>query len=818
MGIFEGLSRFFLRYFSPYSSHFYQGLEYLPGLQKEVQCDFQTSGIPRIRAENEEDLFYIQGYLHAKERFWQMESMRCFFRGELAGLFGILPLKPPEISHHLSGFTTLDLDRFVRTFGIWQAAQKGKALLSETFLPPIQAYIHGINTYLEQLEESPHLAPLELRFLQRTPDPWTIEDCCAVEKMMTFQLNYTWKSVLALFLVESKIGYRASYLQYHPPETPTEATHTLGEKLVENLLFLEEQTRQFMGIEGSPQGSNSWAISGKHSKTGKPLLANDPHLSLLLPATWYAVEMEAPTFFVSGVGIPGCPGVVVGRNRTLAWGITNAMADDSDLYFEEIHENGKYYRQDSSWKSLEIREEKIPVRKQESQFFKVRSTERGPLLSDALTTLPPSSLGISFQWPMHQASAQVENFYWMAKSQTKEDLLNAVQTFVGPAQNLVYADREGNIGFQGIGKIPIRATKTRGLKIQHGASALAWKGFIPFAELPALQNPPSGFIVMANHRVVDEQYPYYFSHFFEPSYRAQQIWKRLQEKELWDLESMESLFLDVHCLHAKRFVSRHLKAIEAMLRTPLEKQAFECLNQWDFQFTQDSPATSLFNVWYIETLKLVLEPKLGSQVYRCYVEILHQATTPFEEILEGKTPLLSEKEVPYRLYEAWTKALAFLEKNYGSAWEGWSWGKLHQIALQHPFGKIPGFGASLNLGPVPYEGGSMTVNNGSYSLALPFRQLLGASCRMVASLATEKELGVILPGGQSGHFNSPYYGDQLALWREGKLAYPDHRPFQGKKRFCPAVEEPEFYLSGEPQERIPKNFGESAELLKGSSV
>lgn len=770
------LSHWFCRHFSPFHPSLYSGREILAGLSAEVHCSFNEKGIPSLTASNEEDLFFVQGYLHARERLWLMELSRATFRGELASLLGEMKVAPPAVSHQLQSYTTVHLDRFIRTFGLYESAKKAPALLSPLFLTKLDAYLAGVNMHIQHVQKHPHLAPLELRLLKRKILPWSREDACGIEKLFAFQLNYSWRSLLALHLIEAKLGQKQEelhfrYPHHHPPLTQTKA--------ISDFLLLEESLRNFTALSGKSLGSNAWVLSGKKTASGKPLLANDPHLSLQIPSNWYFISLKAPHFQVTGASVPGSPGVLIGHNEHLAWGFTNAMADDADLYEEELNAEGTHYRQGEEWKPLRCREEVIRIRNRPSKTVTIRATERGPLMSDCFSH---TDLTLSFQWTMHQTSRHIESFYQMARAKNKEALLEAVKDFVAPAQNLMYADIQGNIGYHYLGKIPIRPGD-RDLSIQKGSTATPWKGYIPFHELPALENPESGILVTANQKIEDERYPYYISHFYEPAFRANRIYTRLQESNAWSLDQMSSVFLDVHCLQAEAFLEKHLPSLLA--NTTLQSQAIQYLKEWDFRLTTESVGASLFNVWYMKALKLFLEPLLGTPLFYFYIEILHQASTPFEAILSGTTSFASPEEVRQKLQESFQQALEELQQNIGPHLEQWKWGKLHVLPLEHLFGTNPLLGPSLNIGPIPGEGGSMTVNNGTFSLAKPYTQLLGASCRFFADLSNLKRSGFSLPGGQSGHWNSPHYRDQLDDWILGKYSTTETSG-QKQKKFLPA--------------------------------
>ncbi|MEK7487161.1 MAG: penicillin acylase family protein [Planctomycetota bacterium] len=757
------LSYWFCRYFSPYHASLYSGQETLAGLSAEVQCSFNEKGIPTLMASNEEDLFFVQGYLHARERLWLMELSRATFRGELAELLGEIPLEPPAVSHQLQSYTTVDLDRFIRTFGLYESGKKAPPLLSETFCSKLDAYLLGVNTHIQQIQKNPHLAPLEIRLLKRKVKPWTREDSCCIEKLFAFQLNYSWRSLLVLHLIEAHLGTKQDELKFrypahHPPLTQT--------KSVADFLRLEESIRNFTSLAGKSLGSNAWVLSGKKTASGKPLLANDPHLSLQIPAVWYFVSLKAPHFQGTGASIPGTPGILIGHNEHLAWGFTNAMADDADLYEEELNSEKTHYRQGEEWRPLTFREEILEIRDQEPRKVIIRSTERGPLISDCFSH---TDLPLSFRWTMHDTSTHIENFYHAVRAKNKEELLDAVKKFVAPAQNLIYADIQGNIGYHYLGKIPIRPGD-RDLRIQKGSESSQWKGYIPFQELPSLENPDSGILVTANQKIEDEHYPYYISHFYEPAFRANRIYSRLQEHNDWTPEQIERVFLDVHCLQAEQFLQRHLACLSRS--TDFEEQAIRYLKEWDFKMTAESIGASLFNVWYLKALKLFLEPLLGTTLFGFYVEILHQAVTPFETILSGTTLFASQEEVRLKLQESFKQSLQELQKMLGPEIDQWKWGKIHRLPLEHLFGSNPLLGPRLNIGPIPGAGGSMTVNNGTFSLAKPFTQLLGASCRFLADLSQLDHSGFSLPGGQSGHWNSPHYQDQLSDWILGKLTTP----------------------------------------------
>src|SRR6266581_558552 len=563
----------------------------LQGLHELVEVITDRYGVPHIYAQNEDDLFFAQGYVHAYERLWQMELNRRISSGRLSEIFGEL---------------ALETDRFARRLGMHRAADNAARQLPEHSKRILDAYAQGVNAYIERNQNK---LPVEFTFLRFKPEPWRIEDSIQWSKMMGWNLGGNWETEVIRARIVAKLGteraakLEAGYDPNHPLIIPPGVEYQ-GINL--GMLEQYEQLKQLSGF-GMIGASNNWVVDGTMSTTGLPILCNDPHLGQAAPSIWYECHLVAGDIDVIGASFPGTAGVVIGHNQYIAWGITNAVSDVQDLYIEKFNpENPHQYEYQGKWEEAQIIREEIKVRGSKTPLIEeVRITRHGPILTKLPHANTDNSANAGQNGAQAEAAALPLALRWTGLEQCKiisaldkldratnwEEFKEALRDWDVPPQNLIYADNEGNIGYVMAGAIPIRAKGQNLLPSPGWTGEYEWTGFIPFDELPQTYNPEQHFIVTANNRVVDDDYPYYITNEWLNGYRAQRIRDLLTSKGKLAPEDMAKIQGDQYALPAVEIVPHMLKI---QSNVALEKAALNILRTWKYVLAPDSAAAAIY--------------------------------------------------------------------------------------------------------------------------------------------------------------------------------------------------------------------------------
>src|SRR6266852_622309 len=479
-----------------------KGELHLQGLHESVEVITDRYGVPHIYAQNEDDLFFAQGFVHAQERLWQMEFNRRLGSGGLAEIFGEIPL---------------EIDRFTRRLGLHRASVAAVEHLSEHSKRIMNAYAQGVNAFIEGNLNN---LPLEFTLLRFKPAPWRIEDSIQWSKMMGWNLAGNWETEVIRARIVAKLGaeraakLEAGYDPSHPLIIPPGVEYQ-GINL--GMLEQYEQLKQLSGF-GMMGASNNWVVDGTMTTTGMPILCNDPHLGQAAPSIWYECHLVAGDIDVIGVSFPGTPGVVIGHNQHIAWGITNAISDVEDLYIEKFNpQNPNQYEYMGKWEEAQVIREEIKVRGTRAPVIEeVRITRHGPIVTslphinnngDAGKNSSNAELPLALRWTGLEQCNIISSVQKLNRASNWKEFRDALRDWDVPPQNLIYADKEGNIGYVMAGAIPIRSKNQNLLPSPGWTGEYEWTGFIPFYELPQNYNPEQHFIVTANNRVVDDDYP-----------------------------------------------------------------------------------------------------------------------------------------------------------------------------------------------------------------------------------------------------------------------------------------------------------------------
>jgi len=764
----------------------FQGTTLIPGLMERVQVRWGPFAIPHLLANNEDDLFMAQGYLHAQERLWQMDFNRRFLTGRLAEVLGESAIPWEEISVRFKDKTTVDLDYFVRLMGIRRVALASLGILPEECIDRLKAYSLGVNRYIETHLKS---LPVEFRLLRYLPDPWLPEDCLTIGKGFALFLSTSLFTRLTISALSDKLKgqeeklrslvpfypeWGPSITRYHPESSP-EVSQDL-------LRFINGTFGRSQWASGG-HGSNNWTVAPWRSSTGKAILCNDPHLRMSLPSVWYLIHLEAAPpagqgdgLTVWGASIPGSPCVHLGHNRRISWGVTAALCDDADLYREKVHpEDPDCYLEGNAWKKMPGEVETIRIRGGREVKKTIRFTRHGPVISD-LTQNSPAEEVLALRWTAHDSSEEFRSLYGVNRARDWNEFLESLSHQFAPTLNYVYADVDGNIGYSLAGRIPLRPRPHSLIPLPGWSGDFDWQGYVPFSELPRLYNPPEGVIATANNCVADSAYPHYLSDLFDPPYRIQRIKELLTAKDKLSPDDMAEIQTDVVSVQAKELIEVLQTDLEEIARKDDSlRTAVNRLIQWGGNSLADSQEAALYHVFHQCLVVNLLGPVLGEEILFAYRELFNQSIAPTDQILrDPQSPWFVPRQRQSLVEKSLREAQAELTARLGNDPDNWEWGKIHTLTLTHPMGRFRILAPFFSIGPFPAAGDGVTINSGFFRHSYPYSQVVGASLRMVITPGEWERSRFILPSGQSGHPPSPHYHDQLQLWLRGKSIRLDH--------------------------------------------
>ena len=752
----------------------------LAGLRSSVTVRRDERGIPYIEAANDEDLYFAQGYITATDRLWQMDLQRRTARGELSEIFGQ---------------ATVAQDKLHRTFGFGRIIDQAAANLEPKFNVAVTSYAKGVNAFIDSLTDQ--TTPPEFRILQYKPRAWTPGDSLAVGALMAEYLSSTWQmDVMRASLASLPKEKREALLPETSPldvlvvgtdrpparsnrstsdsrgiaglpasrgSSPTVREGVSPEILAELYKLNEAQHRSFelLGLVPPPSetihASNNWVVSGKRTATGKPLLANDPHIPASAPGVWYQTQLIAPGVHVAGVTFPGLPGIVAGHNERIAWGVTNLGPDVQDVYIEKFDKaNPIKYQTPSGLKDADVRQEQIKVRKNfattatDTQTVEVTVTRHGPII------LEKAGVRYALKWSLlDPATLQTAGIFNVNRARNWKEFTAGLSTYRGPTQNFVYADIDGHIGYYGAGWIPIRKSGDGSVPYDGATDDGKWTGYIPFEKLPHVYDPPSGMIVTANQRVVGSSYPYFVSHVWASPYRARRIFDLLSAKPKLTTDDFRKILGDVYSIGNKTFAREAAHAFRLGGPDPESLRIASELTNWDGMMNADSRMAVVVAQMRFAFRQRILGAALGPDLAPNYV-------WPQVDVLIDR--LITEQPREWLPKEFSTYAALFrasyedarqaLTKSLGADESKWSWGAQTKARFTHPLAAAPLIGAQFTIAPIPQNGSGGTINVGA-----------AVSMRFIADLSDWDKSQHGIPLGQSGWPNSPHWKDQLDDWR-----------------------------------------------------
>ena len=711
------------------------------GLGAPVEILRDEYGIPHIWAASLEDAVYAQGFLHAQDRLWQMELVRRAVQGRLS---------------EVMGEATLDTDRFMRRLGLWDAAVATMARLDDEERRVMDAYAAGVNAAGAAASGA---LPPEFLLLRHQPDPWTAEDILAVGKMMSFTLS-AYSEAVAVARAVARLGPdRAA--QLFPPFP--EWGETILSASPEEPPALAAALIQAISIAAA---SNSWVVSGAFTRSGKPILANDPHLGLQAPSLWYLVGLHAQGpggVDVVGVSIPGAPLVILGHNRAVAWGMTNAYVDDADLFLDRLDPSdpGRYLTPDG-YRPFDVTVDSIRVKgRDEPVPFEIRRTRHGPVIPVDGTA---DSLAVSVRWTALEPASSVRGILGLNRARDWDSFLQAVDDLDDPHQNFVYADTTGHIGYVMGGTVPLRGDRRPApvAPVPGWTGEWDWRGALPFDEHPRALNPGRGFIVTANNRQTVEPVSELVSGTWQEPFRAMRITEMIRTgPRPWDADAMLAMQMDVLDLFARRYRDRAVEAARAVG----DSSAAAMLETWDLRASGDATAPSLFYAWVEITRRAAARDLYGG-------EAGYFPRASIAEVLEHRT--LGWRDDGTAAYRKLARdAMEAAIELAG----GRTWADANRAVHEHSLGSVAIADRLLGLhvGPHPHSGSPTTVNVAHYAFRtpaddFPFTTTAGPSMRHVVDMGNlDSAGGFVIGTGQSGIPFGRHYDDQRALWAKGAL-------------------------------------------------
>jgi penicillin amidase len=738
------------------------------GLREQVTVRRDERGIPYIEATNDEDLYFAQGYVTASDRLWQMELLRRNVRGELSEIFGQ---------------ATLADDKRHRMFGFARVLDETVTHLPANLNIVLNAYAKGVNAFIDSRTDQ-NLPP-EFAILQFKPRHWVPADSLAIGKLLAEYLSLSWQfditraslaalpkekreallpetSPLDVLVVGSDRAHAKTANRKSMPSSlaPNQQALVQLNELVESERQLFEQLGFFQATTESIQASNNWVVSGKRTVSGKPLLANDPHIPAAAPGIWYQTELSAPGIHVAGVTFPGAPGVTLGHNDRIAWGATNLGPDVQDIYIEKFDkDNPNRYLTPSGWRDAEILHEQIKVRKgftdpaTETQTFDVTLTRHGPIIMEK------DGARYALRWTALDASTnELSGLFDANRARNWKEFTRALSQYNGPTQNFVYVDVDGHIGYYGAGRIPIRKTGDGSLPYDGSTDDGEWTGYIPFDKLPHLYDPPSGVIITANQRVVGADYPYFLSHAWAAPYRARRIFDLLAEKPKLTAADFRRIQGDTYSIAGVTFARAAAKSLKAQAAPPVDEKLSNTIadfEKWDGMLNADSRIAPLVMQMRTAFRQRLLTAALGTELMKTYgwpgTEIFIDRV-----LADQPSDWLPKEFASYaELFRvSYADARQALTKAIGADESQWLWGNMVKTRFPHPLAQVPFIGGKFAIPPMPQNGGGSTVNVGA-----------NVSMRLIADPSDwDKTLNGI-PLGESGLPNSPHWKDQLDDWR-----------------------------------------------------
>ena len=712
----------------------------------------EVDGIPIISAENEHDAFFALGWVHAEDRLWQMDFQRRVASGRLSEVLGA---------------RTLEVDKLMRTLGLMRVAEANLGAVSPEIRSVLEAYAAGVNAWMEH-----HRGPLSPEFLMLgyQPEPWRPVDTVLWGRLMALQLSGNYQSELARARIASVLTSE-EMARLFPGDSGAGPT-SLGAAALESVTKLADTLPTLQEIPGLAAGaSNAWVLAGAHTKSGKPILANDPHLGFSAPTLWYLARIETPTMTLAGATAPGVPAVVIGHNGQIGWGFTTTESDTQDLFVERLVGTDAYASPQGPL-PFTTRIERIAVKGAEPVEITVRETRHGPVLSDISSeaaSIAGSGYVVALAWPALRADdATVEAVLGLYRARNWSDFTQILRNFHSPQQNVFYADREGHIGMIAPARVPIRASGDGRMPVEGWSGAHDWTGFIPFEQLPHSFDPPSGRIVNANNRIVPKSYPYLIAAEWEAPYRAQALLEALDRGDGGTVEESDALQQSDLSVAARELLPL-MTAFSP--KDDRQREALRLLGNWDFQMGAERPEPLIFDAWLLSLTQAIFADELGS----AFDNFLGWRAETLARTLATDKAWCDDRRTPAvetcadQLSLSLGQALDEITTRLGPKLADWRWGDLHRAHFAHAvftsvslLDRI--FDRSIEMGGDYYTADRAVPRIRGESR---YTAIHGAGVRVVLDLSNLDHSLFTLAPGESGNPLSRHYDDLLISWRNG---------------------------------------------------
>lgn len=730
------------------------------GLERPVHIARDRLGIPHVRAQSVHDAFLAQGFVHAQDRLWQMDYDRHRAYGRAAEYLGAGALRQ---------------DHLLRRLQLEASARADYHAVNPETRAMLDAYAAGVNAFLQATTR----LPVEYQLLDTTPAPWQPWDACAVFKVRHVFTGGVWQAKLWRARLLRRLGPELTATLYadgssaHPLIIPPGTDH-LGPAL--NGLDALRTAETFINLVPElDDGSNSWAVAGWRTASGRPLLAGDPHRALDTPNVFYQNHLACPAFDAVGLSFPGVPGFPhFGHNGSVAWCVTTAMADYQDLYVERFDTSRPpRYEFRGQWREAERRREVIQVRGGPAVEIDVSVTHHGPVIIGD----PAQGYALALRYTATATpNAGFDALLPMLCATSMAEFEAALRPWVDPCNNVLIADVHDQIGYRTRGQVPIRSRANAWLPVPGWTGEYEWQGVIPFEEMPCLRNPDVGFIVTANNRIVDAQYPHYLALRYEPGFRARRIRDRLHPLRQASNQDMTAIHADRVSLPARAFVAM-LARVQPT--DTLSAQAQALLQGWDGVMAPDSVAATVYAVCREQLMRAVMEPLLGRWARQALGGGLYGALMPLSQLRErlltmmqadDRTLLPDGQDWSSLMATALAQTVAWLRQELGDDPQTWQWARLHRTAPRHPLSAVfPDSAALLNPPSVAMGGDGDTVQAATISTGYSVGSTSVA--RFIFDLRDRQHSAWVVPLGASGHPGSPHYADQADAWAAMQL-YP----------------------------------------------
>ena len=720
----------------------------LTGLQAAVTVTRDEFGVAHIVAHNEHDLFIAQGFVHAQDRLFQMDLGRRQASGRLAEIFGQM---------------AVNQDKYFRTLLLRHYAEASLAVQSDETIQILTWYAAGVNAFIEQAIANNRL-PVEFHILGYQPELWTVYDSLTFAKFKAYDLAGHWEGQ----------AFRAYLLQNFDQEQAFELfpSYPKGAPYVINPADLDMAGLfRYVVLPDEHNGSNNWVLDGSMTASGMPMLADDPHLALGTPSIWYHNHLHGGGFHVNGVSIAGVPGIVLGHNPYIAWGVTNTGPDVQDLFVERRNpENPHQFLFEGEWSDATVLQERIYVDGADPIDFEVVITRNGPIISE-LASFDEPGYALSLRWTAHAPTAELDAILGFNRARNWVEFNAAGESLVAPAQNFVFAAMDGTIAFKVIGQIPIRANgRIPYTPVPGWTNDYGWIGFVPYEQMPTVVNPADGFVASANNKVVSDDYPFFITNQWAQPYRQMRILDLLHGRENLTVEDMIEIQTDNKNLEAVEFLPAMLYVLGGLELSSRAEEAISHLNNWDYFDEIDRIGATIFNIWMREIQVYLFQDSISDDMWHLFRRRSSFVNELFRRNLNAEHVIWIEENggMEHVLITTLENTISQIESMHGRNMNRWQWGNFHQVAFRHPLSSVSPLHLLFNpRGRVAAPGSGVTVNQAAF--ATDGLTTNGAGWRFAIDMGDSGTSHMIVAPGNSGHPRSRFYHNNIDMWVEGKL-------------------------------------------------